>query len=119
MKNPTRLRLNHLRLILTLSVDLLTLAEAVTDRLDYLHPWLIHNQNNSAWWPFMPFKPPTYQRTPFVLLCSLVGMTTVIATALASAAAHHTEMLITIPAYALFAIVGLQLRQQRLDMSEG
>jgi hypothetical protein len=116
MKNPTRLHMNHLRLILTLSVDLLTLAETVMDGLDYLPPWLIPNRNNSAWWPF---KPPTHQRTPFLLFSGWLSMTTVIATALASAAANHIEMLITIPVYALFAMVVLQLRQQRLDMSAG
>ncbi len=117
MKNPKRLRLNHLRLILTLSVNLLTLAETLTDRLDYLPPWLIPNRNNSAWWPF---KPPTHQRTPFALFCSLVGMTTVLFTALVSAAvAHNVEMILAIPVYALFAVVILQFRQQRLDMSAG
>lgn len=116
MNKPKKLRLNHLRLTLTLAVELFTLAEIAVEQVDRLPPWLVPNRNNSGWWPF---KPPTHQHTPVVLFWGWLSMATVAATALAGAAANQIEMLITIPVYALYAMIVLQLRQQRLDMAAG
>ena len=65
-----------------------------------------------TWWPF---DPPSHKRTPFVIFSGLLGMTGVLATALAAASANHFETLLTIPAYGLFLTAVFQLRQRRLN----
>lgn len=120
-----RLRLSHLRLILTLAVDLLTLAETVyqafqtwplVERRTGPQYRLLGDQRQTAparaWW--WPFADPTPERTPQVVASSIFGMSLVLVTGLVTASQGKFGSLLFIPAYGLFLIVILTTRAWRL-----
>jgi hypothetical protein len=63
-----------------------------------------------------PFTDARRERTPWVILAGLLGMTAVLFTALASMP-HHPEMLLAIPGYAVYFSIVMFLRARELAMA--
>lgn len=126
--NIKRLRLRYLRLIYSIAVNLLVLAEHLSCNLDLLRPWLLpdrrtmrdHYQINNrrlSWLEKLEdrlgIEPPNRTRDLRVNILTLVATLQVLFIIFATARVRPENILL-IPAFCLYAALTLTFRQYRL-----
>jgi hypothetical protein len=131
MNDPKRLRLKHLRLIIALAVDLLTLSEDLINSLGFLRPLFLQDRRfdtahyigdrRLSWLERLEIatgiEPPHDKRTLRINILVVVATVQVSLIILATARVRP-ETILLIPVFCLYSAAMLTYRQYRLNNME-